>query len=92
MKVKKSSFNAISKRIGCLFFALLMMISLAAPAFAAVNVEGEGGTSATVNGGGKETYNNADSMWKISKKSDVKCYEQDARHFYKLIFDCIKSH
>ena len=66
MKVKKPSFNAISKRIGCLFFALLMMISLAAPAFAAVNVEGEGGTSSLQGVSGACTYNNADSMWKVS--------------------------
>ncbi len=66
MKVKKSSLNKISKRVGCLFFALLMMLSLATPAFAAVNVEGEGGTSSLQGVSGACTYNNADSMWKVS--------------------------
>ncbi len=87
MKMKKSSLkkiNKFNKKVSCLFFALLMMVSIATPAFAAVNVEGQGGTSANVTGGGAYTYNVSDQMWKISKKSDVKCYEQDARYFYNF--------
>ncbi len=57
----------ITKKILALFLALSTMVTLVVPAFSAgVNVDGQGGSSATVNGGGRETYNNADSMWKIS--------------------------
>ena len=44
-KSKKRKISQFNKKMGCLFFALLMVLSLATPAFAAVNVEGEGGTS-----------------------------------------------
>ena len=81
-KSKKRKISQFNKKIGCLFFALLMMLSLATPAFAAVNVDGQGGTSSSVTGGGAYTYQTSDQMWKISKKSDVKCCEQDARYFY----------
>lgn len=66
MNVKKSSFNTISKRIGCLFFALLMMISIVTPALAVTNVDGQGGTSSLQGVSGACTYNNADSMWKVT--------------------------
>ncbi len=86
MKIKKSSLkkiNKFNKKMGCLFFALLMMLSLATPAFAAINVEGQGGSNVSLGSvSGQNFYNNADQMWKISKKSDVKCCEQDTRYFY----------
>ena len=65
-KSKKRKISQFNKKMGCLFFALLMMLSLATPAFAAVNVDGQGGSSANVSGGGANTYNASDQMWKIS--------------------------
>lgn len=57
----------ITKKILAIILALSTMVTLVVPAFSAgVNVDGQGGSSATVNGGGKETYNNADQLWKIS--------------------------
>ncbi len=57
----------ITKKILALFLALSTMVTLIVPAFSAgVNVDGQGGSSATINGGGRETYNNADQLWKIS--------------------------
>lgn len=69
MKMKKSSLkkiNKFNKKMGCLFFALLMMVSIATPAFAAVNVEGQGGTSATLGSDGHYIYSSSNQMWKIS--------------------------
>lgn len=65
-KNKKRKISQFNKKMGCLFFALLMMLSLATPAFAAVNVDGSGGTSSDVTGGGAYTYAESDQMWKIS--------------------------
>lgn len=65
-KNKKRKISQFNKKMGCLFFALLMMLSLATPAFAAVNVDGQGGTSSTVTGGGAYIYQTSDQMWKIS--------------------------
>lgn len=56
----------ITKKILALFLALSTMITLIVPAFAAVNVDGQGGSSANVSGGGANTYNASDQMWKIS--------------------------
>lgn len=57
----------ITKKILAIILTLSTMITLVVPAFSAgVNVDGQGGSSATVNGGGKEIYNNADQLWKIS--------------------------
>lgn len=70
MKIKKSSLkkiNKFNKKMGCLFFTLLMMLSLATPAFAAINVEGQGGSNISLGSvSGQNFYNNADQMWKVT--------------------------
>lgn len=70
MKIKKSSLkkiNKFNKKMGCLFFTLLMMLSLATPAFAAINVDGQGGTNVSLGSvSGQNFYNNSDQMWKVT--------------------------
>ena len=47
----------ITKKILALVLVLSTMVTLIVPAFAAVNVDGSGGTSSDVTGGGANTYN-----------------------------------
>ena len=51
-----------NKRILALLLTVIMFVGLITPAFAAINVEGEGGTSSSVTGGGAYTYNVSDQM------------------------------